>query len=257
MSKKVTEGNTVIDIPPLRQGVGRFRIIGTTPLFQNRMSAKVKQGLLVGSRKKTKVERLDIKHDPFREFVESAEVLATGPTALGLKVVAVKAAMCNAAIETAGLTKAGTQRLLFMPGDYVPLYGIPLLRMDVTRSADMARTPDVRTRAFLETWGAEIEVRYVTPQLSMNTVATLLCNAGILIGVGDFRQEKGKGAFGSFRVIMADQEDEEWNELVANCGRDAQLEALNNPQPYSEGDTPDLLDFYVGERERRDTRIAA
>ena len=54
-----------------------------------------------------------------------------GPTVLGLRVTAVKAAMCQAAIETAGLTKTGAQRLLFMPGDVVPLYGIPQLRCDV------------------------------------------------------------------------------------------------------------------------------
>lgn len=241
---------TEIVIPPLQRGVTRIRIIGETPLFQNRMTAKVKAGLLVGSQKKTKAERVAIKHHPFDEFRDSAEILDGGPTALGLRIVALKAAMCTAALETKGVTKSSCQRLLFMPGDFAPLYGTPKLRMDVVRSADINRTPDVRTRAFLERWGAEIEIHHVLPQMPLSAVVTLACNAGVLIGIGDYRQEKGKGAFGSFRVITTESDDLEWNDLVANHGREAQLEALNNPQP-ADRDSADLLEHYLNEVRRR------
>jgi hypothetical protein len=249
MARGKTEHSQEIQIAELKRGELRLRIIGETPLFQNRMSAKVKQGLLVGSRKKTKVEKLAIKHDPYQEFRDSAEVVATGPTALGLRVTAIKSAMCSAAIETAGLTKAGTQRLLFMPGDHCPLFGIPQLRMDVTRSADINRTPDIRTRAFLPKWGAEIHLHYIIPQLSAQAVITLLANAGLLIGVGDYRQEKGKGAFGSFRVLDSRQDDE-WDHLVSTMGREAQESALANPEP-ADDETAELLDFCLGEQQRR------
>jgi hypothetical protein len=173
-----------------------------------------------------------------------------GPTALGLRVVAMKAAMCTAALETAGITKTSAQRLLFMPGDLTALYGVPQLRMDVVRSADINRTPDVRTRAFLPKWGAEIEIHHVLPQLPVSSVVTLACNAGVLVGLGDFRQEKGKGAFGSFRVTTADTPDAEWDDLVANHGRDAQLAAIDNPE-YADQDTADLMEFFFGEEKRR------
>src|SRR5262249_46836924 len=156
-----------------------------------RMAAKAKQQLLVGSRKKTAADKVHIKHDPLTEFRNSAEIVPDGPTALGLRIVAIKAAMCSAAIETAGISKASAPRLLFMPSDLTPLYGRPLLRMAVTRHADIKKTPDIRTRAFLPVWGAEFEIRFATPQLSFLSVSTLLQNAGVLIGVGDFRQEKG------------------------------------------------------------------
>ena len=214
------------------------------------MSNKVKQMLLVGSQKKTKSERAEIKHNPYKEFLDSAEILPDGPTSLGLRVVAVKAAMATAAIETAGLTKAGTQRLLFMPGDFVPLYGTPQLRMDVVRSADINKTPDVRTRLFLPRWGAEIDINYVVPQLGAVSIYTLLANAGILIGVGDFRQEKGKGAFGSFRVLTEDEKDTEWNDLVKNHNRKAQAKALESPA-YANKDTEDLMEFFEEEVKRR------
>lgn len=239
-----------IEVPALKTDSIRVRIIGTTPLFQNRMSAKVKQQLLVGSRKKTAAERAAIKHHPLEEFRDSAEVIPDGPTALGLRVVAIKSAMCDAAIETAGLTKAGTQRLLFFPGDHAPLYGVPQLRMDVVRSADMNKTPDVRSRAFLPVWGSEFDINFVTPQLSKTSVVTLLSNAGILIGLGDYRQQKGKGAFGAFEVVGTGTDDDRWTELVKSHCRDAQLAALEEPE-YAGEETAELMEFYFNEAKKR------
>lgn len=239
-----------VTIQPLKRATINLRIIGTTPLFQNRMAEKVKHTLLVGGQKKGKADRAAIKHDPLTEYRSSAEILPGGPTALGLKVTAVKGAMATAALETPGLTKTATQRLLFMPGDFVPLYGTPQLRMDVTRSADVAKTPDIRTRCYLPKWGAEITIQYIVPQLSAMSVVTLLCNAGVLIGVGDFRQEKGKGSFGCFRVLGDGEQDDEWDDLIANHGRDMQQAALAEPE-YADRDTADLMEFYQSEVQRR------
>lgn len=250
MAIKKAETQTEIHITPLRRGTARLRIIGVTPLYQNRMAAKAMQQLLVGSRKKTKAERVDIKHDPVQEFRDSAEILKTGPTMLGVRVVAVKASMCTAALETAGLTKSSAQRLIFMPGEFFALYGTPQLKMDVVRSADINRTPDVRSRAFLPKWGAEIDVQYIVPQLSAQSVVTLLANAGVLVGVGDYRQEKGKGAFGSFRVIGEGEKDDEWNNLVKNHGRKTQEAAMRNPE-YADEETAALMEFFFSEVKRR------
>jgi hypothetical protein len=249
----VKKAEDTVYVAPLSRGVIRLRIIGQTPMFQNRMAAKAMQQLLVGGRKKTAADKANIKHAPLQEYRDSMEQMpfhGSNPTLLGLRVVAVKAAMCTAALETAGITKTSAQRLLFMPGDLVPLYGTPQLRMDVVRSADINRTPDVRTRAFLPRWGAEIEIQHILPQLPMSSVITLACNAGVLVGVGDFRQEKGKGAFGSFRAIPADQQDDEWDDLVENHGYVAQRQAFDEPT-YAGDDTSDLMDFFHSEVKRR------
>lgn len=137
-----------------------------------------------------------------------------------------------------------------MPGEFAALYGTPQLRMDVVRSADMKKTPDIRTRAFLPKWGAEIEVQYIIPQLSALAVVTLLCNAGVLIGIGDFRQEKGKGSFGCFRVVGDGEDDDEWNDLVANHGRAAQEAALADPE-FANAETAELMEYYHGAMRRR------
>lgn len=241
---------TEIQVTPLKRASTRLRIIGETPMFQNRMAQKAKLTLLTGGGRKTKAERAGIKHNPLQEYRDSAEIIKDGPTVLGLRVVAVKSAMCTAALETAGVTKTSAQRLLFMPGDLVPLYGTPQLRLDVVRSADMNRTPDVRARCYLPRWGAEIEIQYIVPQLSVTAVVSLLCNAGVLVGLGDFRQEKGKGAFGSFRVLGEGEQDSEWDDLVANHGRAAQEFALGAPE-YANKDTADLMDLYEAEARRR------
>lgn len=251
MANAKTKGKTEsIEVQAINMGSVKVRIIGTRPLYQNRMSAKVKQQLLVGAKRKTAAERLNIKHNPLAEYRDSAVVLNSGPTALGIPTVALKAAMCDAAIETAGLTKAGTQRLIFMPDEFALLYGVPQLKCDVVRSADMNKTPDIRTRAFLPRWACQLEVHYAVPQLSAHSIVTLLANAGILIGVGDYRQQKGKGSYGAFRVAGIDDDDEEWNYLTKNAGRKAQEAAIENPD-YADQDTEELLDFYLGEVDRR------
>jgi hypothetical protein len=250
MATKKNEQTAEITVQPLRRGAVKLRIIGVTPMFQNRMANKVMQHLLTGSQKKGKADRAMIKHNPIEEYRSSAEILPSGPTALGLKVTAVKGSMATAALETPGMTKTSAQRLLFMPGDFAPLYGVPQLRMDVVRSADINKTPDIRTRAYLPKWGAEVDIQFITPQLSITSVVALLCNAGVLIGVGDFRQEKGKGAFGSFRVLGESEDDEEWEDLVSNHGRSAQLKALAAPE-YADDTTRDLMAFYESEVRRR------
>lgn len=252
MAPRSKTATAEITVQPLKRGSIKLRIIGNTPLFQNRMASKVMQGLLVGTRKKTKAERLEIKHDPVQEYRDCMEIMPNGPTALGLRVTAIKAAMCTAALETAGLTKSSTQRLLFMPGDLVPLYGVPQLRIDMVRSADINRTPDARSRAYMPNWGAEIEIQYIVPQLSATSVVSLLSNAGVLVGVGDFRQEKGKGAFGSFRVLGDGEKSKEWDDLVKNHARKQQLAAIKNPE-YADKDTADLMDFFASEVKKRAT----
>ncbi len=44
--------------------------------------------------------------------------------------------------------------------------------MSVVRSADIGKTPDIRTRAILPAWAARITVTYVTPKLTANAVLT-------------------------------------------------------------------------------------
>ena len=171
VKKAETEG---LRIEPLKQGRVKLRLIGTTPLYFNSMSAKTKRTLLVGGSKRTAAEKREVKHDPESEYRDSVYTTQDGPTLLCFPAPGVKGAMATAALETAGVTKSSVNRLIFLPERHIKIWGRPYLKMDVVRSADMNKTPDVRTRAYLPRWCAEVDIAFITPTLSMFSVISLL-----------------------------------------------------------------------------------
>ena len=198
--KKPTD--TGIVVPQLAQGRETFVLTGTTGLICHRMGAKAKHTLLVGGKRKTAAERLELKHDPITEFRDSMDIDKDyhPHSHVTFPAMAFKSAMATAALVVAGIRKTDVQRMIYIPEDRVPVFGIPLLRMDIVRSADMNKTPDVRTRAFFAQWATVLTVEWSKPMLSEQSVTALLHNAGRVCGIGDWRQEKGKGSFGTFTV---------------------------------------------------------
>ena len=250
MAVKKAEAGT-LHIDALKQGRVTLRMIGTTPLYFNAMSAKAKRTLLIGGGKKTAAEKKELKHDPEQEFRDSVYRQPGGPTLLGFPAPGVKGAMATAALETPGVTKTSVQRLIFLPQQRVNIWGKPLLKMDVVRSADMNKTPDVRTRAFLPRWCAEVDIAFVTPTLSVHSVVSLLANAGVIVGIGDFRQEKGRGSYGTFAVAGDDLADwsDYWSDVTAE-GRAVQEAAMAEPE-FADEETEELMAMLDDERLRR------
>jgi len=249
VTKKAEAGTLHIDA--LKQGRVTLRMIGTTPFYFNAMSVKAKRDLLIGGGKKTAAERKDIKHDPEQEFRDSVYQQSSGETLLCFPAPGVKGAMATAALETPGVTKTSVQRLIFLPQQKVNIWGKPFLKMDVVRSADMNKTPDIRTRAFLPRWCAEVDIAFVSPTLSTHSVVSLLSNAGVIVGIGDYRQEKGRGSYGCFAVAGDDLGDWQatWDEITAEC-RDIQQAAMDTPE-MADDDTARLMDILRGERIKR------
>lgn len=250
MAVKKAEAGT-LHIDALKQGRVTLKLIGNTPFYFNAMSAKAKRSLLIGGGKKTAAERKELKHNPEVEFYDSVYRLPGGPTLLGFPAPGVKGAMATAALETPGVTKSSVQRLIFLPEQKIKMWGKPYLKMDVVRSADMAKTPDVRTRAFLPRWCAEVDIAFVQPTLSVHAIVSLLTNAGVIVGIGDFRQEKGRGSYGTFSVAGDDLGDWQgyWDEVTQE-GRDVQQHALDNPE-MADDETAELMALLEEERERR------
>ena len=247
--KKAEAGTLHIDA--LKQGRVTLTLIGTTGLFFNAMSAKAKRSLLIGGGKKTAAEKKELKHDPEEEFRDSVYRQAAGDTLLCFPAPGVKGAMATAALETPGVTKTSVQRLIFLPQQQINVWGKPYLRMNVVRSADMNKTPDIRTRAFLPRWVAEVDIAFVTPTLSAHSIVSLLSNAGVIVGIGDFRQEKGRGSYGTFAVAGSD--GGEWADYIAEIkreGRAVQEAAMADPE-FADEDTSALMDMLMDERVRR------
>ena len=247
---KANTTTSTLQIDPLKQGRISVKIIGVTPMYFNAMSAKAKRSLLIGGGKKTASEKKEIKHDPEAEFRDSVYSLKDGPTLLGFPAPGIKNAMATAALVTDGVKKTDVQRLIFLPQEKIRIWGRPYLKMDVVRSADMNKTPDVRTRAFLPNWCAEVDIAFVSPTLNASSLVSLLANAGIVSGIGDFRQEKGKGSYGCFAAVSDPDQEAAWEHLTKFEGRETQVAAMAEPEGYDE-ETRALWAMLRQERMRR------
>lgn len=237
-----------IEVEPLRVGSITVWLKGRTPLICNRMAGKAMRELLCPRGRKGKAEReQSLKHDPMSEFRNSMSCrVGKGPTRLIFPSPAVKGAIASAALETKGTSKAQIGRLVWVKNYSCDLYGVPQLHMAVVRSADMNKTPDVRTRAILAEWCLSATLQFVQPQMNEKVVAQLLANGGIIIGIGDFRQEKGKGNHGQFDVVM----ESDCREIIANGGMKQQDEAIKSPTCF-DAETEELLAWFGEEVKSR------
>lgn len=241
MTTSKTASSTIY-IEPVKTESLTLALVGTSPLILNRMSEKVKGQLLMPSGRMTSAQKqINIKHKPVEEYRASAYTLPDGDTLLGVMSSALKGAMMTAALDLPGTKKAQIGRLVYVVGDYTPVYGVPKLFMSVTRSADMNRTPDVRTRAIVPEWAALVTIRYVVPLLNATNIINLVSAGGITAGIGDWRPEKGKGNYGQFAVMNA--EDPDFLRIKSVGTRQAQQAALDEPECYDE-DTARLLEWY-------------
>jgi len=237
-----------IEVEPLRVGSMQVWLKGQTPLICNRMAGKAMRELLLPKGRKTTAEKQQtLKHDPVSEFRNSMSMRAgDGETRLVFPSPAVKGAMATAALETKGTNKTQIGRLVWVSGYSCDLYGVPQLFMAVVRSADMNKTPDVRTRAILQEWAMPVTIQYVKPQMSEKAILQLLSNGGIIIGIGDFRQEKGKGNFGQFSVVTK----KECAGIMKSGGLKQQDAAIKDPRCF-DADTEELLSWFQNEVKAR------
>jgi hypothetical protein len=219
-------------------------ILGTSPLILNRMSEKAKHELLLPKGRKSAIEKATtLKHNPLEEFRASAYTLKDPShlTYLAILATAFKGALRESALDMPGAKKAQIGRLTYVEGEMIEIYGLPKLKMDIVRSADMNRTPDVRSRAALKEWACRVRVTFVRPLIRVQAVANLLAAAGITIGVGDWRPGKGSGNYGQFRIVKP--EDAIFKRIVKEGGRAAQIAALETPVCYDD-ETTELLSWY-------------
>jgi len=103
-------------------------------------------------------------------------------------------------------------------------------------------------------WACHLSISYTVPILNQQSISNLLAAAGIVSGVGDWRQEKGSGNFGCYKLTTAD--DPEFLEVISTGGRQAQKDAFENPKFYDQ-ETEDLYHWFETETKRRGMKVAA
>ena len=253
-TKKVTEDT--IQIVEMETQTVTFHVLGTTPIICNRMSEKARQQLLLPSGRKTAAEKAgSMKHDPLTEYRSSPYRMPQGNHATELSVLATqfKGALRNAALDMPGAKKSQIGRLTTVESERLELFGVPKIFSSITRSADINKTPDVRTRAIVPKWACKVDITYVRPVLNPTVISNLFATAGITMGVGDWRPEKGSGNYGRWKIV--DANDPEFLEVIKTGGKAAQLEALENPEAYDD-DTEELLSWFNAETKRRGLKVA-
>ena len=233
-----TKEHKEIVIPALKLETRLFCLVGQTGFLCHRFSMDARKSLLIGGRNHGGKKRQTPKHNPRQEFRDSMYINpdAHPHTSVFLRSAALKSALGSAALESAGVTKAEINRLVTFPDEFAPLFGIPVLRMDVMRSANMARTPDIRTRAYFPSWATQFTIHIAGTSLSDTSLANLFYLAGMVIGIGDSRQEKGRGNFGRF-ALSNDAPD------AALLDKEAQWDAIQVPQTH-DMETAELLAYY-------------
>jgi len=254
MAPKKAESQ-IVDVVELATDLLSIRVVGTSPLIFNSMSQKAKLDLIAPPQKKNKAAReTQAKHNPPAEYRNSfyrsrnpdSETLIVFPGG------GAKASIMAAAIEIPGAAKAQVGRLVHVETENIPIWGIPQLRMDVTKMAGMVGAPDIRTRGIMSEWCAEFHVRYIKPNLNDNAVANLISAAGLVIGWGDYRLQKGKGAFGAFKMVR--EHDAEFARIRALGGRAAQEDAIENFTFYDH-EAEQLYAHWEAETKRRDLKV--
>lgn len=260
MPTKTVDKAVEIAIAAIQPGNVDVMLLGTSPLLFNRMSEKTRRTLLLPPpRLRTDAQRAGrLKHDPPAEFRASVYRCSDGPTLLGFPSPGIKGCLAAAALDIPDVAKAKIDRLVWVTGLQAPVYGVPKLKVDVVRSADMNKTPDIRTRAAMERWCmGPISINFVMPLLNAQAIYNLLAAAGVTIGLGDFRQQKGKGSCGQFRPLSrTDAEKNAEVTALRQYARDYQIAALAEPQFYDE-DSKEICGWYEREvvaRGRQDLR---
>jgi hypothetical protein len=256
MRKAKTDELEQVQIVELTRAKIVYHIVGETPLLMNSMSVKAQRELLLPRGRKTAAEKQgSLKHDPLQEFRDSIYRARKGSeTVLALLNTQFKAALCTAALDVPGAKKAQIGRLTSIEGgEKLALYGVPQIMCSVVRSADINKTPDIRTRCIVPRWACKVEVTYTIPVLNATVISSLFATAGYTMGVGDWRPQKGSGTFGRWKIVEAN--DKEYLDIIKIGGAVAQQEALDDPESYDD-ETDELLSWYDVEVRRRGIKAA-
>ncbi len=253
-AKSATDGSgDIITVVPIKMTEMYFNLVGISPLVPHAVSAKAKGSLLFPAPKKNAAEKASsMKHEPYEEYRDAAYKFTDDdnqPVRFYMPADCVHAAMSSVAIDMVGARKAQIGRLTSVPGIKLPLYGIPKIYTTMVRSSDPQRTPDVRTLPILEKWALpRVNVHFVGSLIKEASIANLLANAGVIIGIGDGRPEKGKKTFGKFR--LASDDDPELLTIMKSGTRKTQDAALAHPE-YYDIETRQLLEWFGIELNRR------
>jgi len=182
---------TAITIPGPDARIIVFAIKGTSPLLVHAWSVKSKEQMRGKQQGAVKSRKREIR-DPQAEY--EASMYRDGDRYL-MKSAAFRLAAVSAVRGVDGITMTEMRQHFYCPDEFVEIAGSPVMREDIVRVSN--GQPDLRYRAEFFPWACKLPMRYNAGAISPEQVANLLLQAGMWVGVGEGRVEKG-GTNGCF-----------------------------------------------------------
>lgn len=257
--KKKKAEEQQIEIQEIEVDEVEMNFLGTSPMIMNRFASKAWRELLFPSVKQNRAGlEQSLKHDPPAEYRGALYVNRSEKekTLFHVPSGAFHGALASVAIDIPGSAKAKIERLTKIVDLQINLYGVPSIFCAMVRNSDQNRTPDVRTRPIFPEWCGTIRFRYMRGILTEKTVVNLFGAAGKIIGIGDWRGQKG-GPYGAYDVVGTNNAD--WNRIIKTQARVAQERAFKSPAYFDEN-TRELLEWFheeVARREMDDQLVSA
>lgn len=203
-----------IEIPQLKMDTAVIHVKGDTPLIVHKWSEKAKKEIRDKQMKKatTKKEAKDptadfidtlywLDGEPKEKTVEAFEqAMANGARfgfpATGFKQCAIMGAYRLGADIRTTVAKAA----IIIPCEFIEIKGKAVtMREDMVKVGGISKVADIRYRAQIEDWEADIPVKFCSSVMSLEQVVNLFNMGGFACGVGEWRNEKN-GIFGAFHV---------------------------------------------------------
>lgn len=252
MARKASpKAEQVVEINEISMKDVHFNILGTTPMIMHRFAQKAWRELLLPSLKENRASlEQKLKHEPYEEFRGGTyrNRNPRSPTLFHLPNGSFHNSLAAAALDMPGAKRTQIERLTKVVDVNIDLYGVPQIFCSMVRNSDQNRTPDVRTRPIFPEWACSITVQFLANSLTERGVTHLLAAAGALIGIGDWRSQKG-GPYGAFKLVS--DNDKQFRSIVKSQGRKAQQKAYDNPVAFDE-DSDELLRWFADEVRRRE-----
>lgn len=213
MATKKTE-SVALEIPQLKMEMAVIHVKGDTPLIVHKWSEKAKKEIRDKQMKKATTKK-EAK-DPVADFIDTLYWLDGEPEektteafekamengarfgfpATGFKQCAIMGAYRLGADIKTTVAKAA----IIIPCEYIEIKGKAVtMREDMVKVGGISKVADIRYRAQIEDWEADIPVKFCSSVMSLEQVVNLFNMGGFACGVGEWRNEKN-GIFGAFHV---------------------------------------------------------
>lgn len=229
MSKKSVAAPTEnkIYIPEIKSEWMIVTIRGDTPLICNRCSETTLQG--IEDKQTGKAANKKAPREPEQEFMEHCHIIGGAQPnketfaeqRFGFPAIGVKKSIATAAMRFADAEKVQMFGLIMVHG---PHMGLIEIKQTPVMGRDPVKPPMqnmmIAYRAYFDPWQMDVPVRYVASAITAEQVLNAFRWAGISVGIGSWRTERGgdKGAFSIASVKKFQSETDFTAEMVRGAG---------------------------------------